>query len=583
MKYIFLIISAFIFVNAQAQQSDATYLKIHKTYVINEDGSYDYTYTHQLKYHSYISFHRKYGETFVIYDPDYQSVKVQECKTTMRDGKVVKAPDNAFNEVLPRYAEHSGAYNHLRELVITHTGLEQEALVDLTYTIHSDTMPAGFLSGKESLVYSSPVKELKLTFKVPANVELSFEGNKGQKVFNENGDQKVYTFIYNELPANIKFTRAGGEAASVLYFNQGKKLETQLISLMNSELKPDNYDKTFGPVVKENMDEVMRIQRKMVKEMRTIHVPLTFQKLPVPSIKAIQLNNSGTVIEKALLLRKKLWDIKIDANLAFEFPVEQFNEKVSNLENVTNVYVVVPTTSDPILLPVDDIPAANPLFTNYDKVIVALSPDGELQKLVPQNMNYAKLDMFIKVGKDYSEVSYQGIANGIFAGWPGANFETPRRMTNYTKEIEDDIVIESSASIKMNGRFESEHNQYDNLLEVKLPILNAGFNQFIHDQLPKGQPYVVEYGFPLEETYVYSVDNNNDCELIRTPDDFNVKNDFFEIVIRTEKGEKETIITQSVKIKSPVIPAEHYKQLRESMINLGKNTGRTLLFRCNEK
>jgi hypothetical protein len=582
MKYIFLIISAFIIVNAQAQQSDATYLKIHKTYVINEDGSYDYTYTHQLKYHSYISFHRKYGETFVIYDPTYQEVKVEECHTTMRDGKVVKAPDNAFNEVLPRYAEHSGAYNHLRELVITHTGLEQEAVVDLTYTIHSDTMPAGFLSGKESLVYSSPVNELKVTFIMPNEVDLTFAGHKGQKVLNENGDQRVYTFIYNDLPASVKQTRAGGNAANVLFFNQGKTLETQLVNLMQSKIKPKNYDESYGLVEKENMDEVMRIHRKMASEIKTIHVPLSFQKLPVPSIEVIQLKNSGTLIEKALLLRKKLWDIKIDANLAFELPVEQYNDQVSNLENITNIYVVVPTSADPILLPVDRIPSANPLYTNYDKVIVALNKEGALQKLVPQNMNYSKVTMVVNVAKDNAEVSYQGSANGLFAGWGAANFETSKRMTNYVKEIEDDIIVENAASIKMNGQFESKHNQYDNLLEIKLPILNAGFNQFMRDHLPNGQEYLVEYGYPLDETYIYRIENKNDCRLVRTPNNYKVKNDFFEVLISTEEGEKETVITQSVNIKSPVIPESFYNKLREAMIKLQENTGRTLLFKCDD-
>lgn len=580
MKYLFIIISTLFVFNLSAQQADATYLKIHKTYVLNEDGSYDYTYTHQLKYQSYISVHRKYGETFVVYDPDYQSVEVKECKTTMRDGKVVKAPHNAFNEVLPRFAEHSGSYNHLRELVITHTALEVGAVVDLTYVTHSKIMPAGFLSGKESLVYSSPVKELTLTFIVPEHAELNFGGNQGQKVYNENGSQKVYTFIYKNLPASVKQKRAGGNAAQILYFNQGKSFEKQLYALIHSKIKPENFNKEFTGATEENTDEILRAQRKIVEEMRTIHVPLNFQKLPVPSIEAIKLNNSGTLIEKALLLRQNLWDMKVNANIAFEIPIEQFNAKISNLENISNIYVMVPGKSDPLLLTVDNIPSANPLFSNYDKAIIILNGDGKLERLGPQNMNYANLDLSISIGIDNSEVTYKGFARGIFAGWLRTKIDASERLTNYIKEIESDVVIENQSAVKMSGKFKSEHTQYDGLLEVKLPLLKAGVYQFMRENLPQDQKYILDYSYPIEETYTYRVADDNNCKLIRTPDDFSVKNEYFEFRRKTVKKESETIVTQFVNIKSPVIPASQYEKMREALIQLSENTGRTLLFRC---
>src|SRR6056297_3823206 len=119
MKYLFLIIFTALVTLGMAQESDATYQMIHKTFTLNEDGSYKMKYHHKLKYHTYLSFHRKYGETFVIYDPHYQEINVLKSQTTMVDGKVVNAPDNAQNQVLPRYAMGSGEYNDLREYVIT--------------------------------------------------------------------------------------------------------------------------------------------------------------------------------------------------------------------------------------------------------------------------------------------------------------------------------------------------------------------------------------------------------------------------------------------------------------------------------
>ena len=45
----------------------------------------------------------------------------------MADGKKVKAPENAINEILPAFAAGAPAFNSLREMVITHTALERGA------------------------------------------------------------------------------------------------------------------------------------------------------------------------------------------------------------------------------------------------------------------------------------------------------------------------------------------------------------------------------------------------------------------------------------------------------------------------
>ena len=90
------LITIILSVDIYAQQPDAIYLKMTKKYQLNEDGSVVFHYSHRLKYLSNYSYSRKYGETSIIYNPKFQKVKVNLCKTTMADGKVVPAPDNAY-------------------------------------------------------------------------------------------------------------------------------------------------------------------------------------------------------------------------------------------------------------------------------------------------------------------------------------------------------------------------------------------------------------------------------------------------------------------------------------------------------
>ena len=144
MKYLKIIsFFAFAIIISSCQQkidthnTDAVYKSQTKIFQLNEDGSIMYQYKHQLKYLTHYAFNRLHGESFIVYNPDYQGLKINKSETTMKDGKKVSSPENAYNEVLPRFAKGAPAYNHLREMVVTHTGLEVGATVDFDYELHT--------------------------------------------------------------------------------------------------------------------------------------------------------------------------------------------------------------------------------------------------------------------------------------------------------------------------------------------------------------------------------------------------------------------------------------------------------------
>ena len=129
-------------VAALARASDARFLNVEITYQLHEDGSWDMAYEQQARLDTYYAFNRALGETFIVYNPDFQKLEVLKSETTMADGRQVASPENAFNEVLPFAAHGFADFSHLREMVVTHTGLERGAMVDLHYRIH--TRPAFF-------------------------------------------------------------------------------------------------------------------------------------------------------------------------------------------------------------------------------------------------------------------------------------------------------------------------------------------------------------------------------------------------------------------------------------------------------
>ncbi|MDP4290950.1 MAG: DUF3857 domain-containing protein, partial [Bacteroidota bacterium] len=188
---------------AQDENADAIYLKQKKEFVLNADGSMDYNYSHQLKLITYMSSDKQYGESFIVFNPAYQQLSIHRAQTTMVSGRKVKSPENAFNEVLPQFAPNAPAFNHLREMVVTHTGIEPGATIDLTYTIHSkkDFLPT--MMANELLPATAPVKVLEIVVKIPLTQTLSYQlfNNKTVPVVMSDGVYKIYTWRFNNIKA----------------------------------------------------------------------------------------------------------------------------------------------------------------------------------------------------------------------------------------------------------------------------------------------------------------------------------------------------------------------------------------------
>jgi hypothetical protein len=196
---------AFFGIESKAQNTapDGEYISITKTYTLNPSGDWTCRYHHRLKFLTYYAINSLYGETFIVYNPAFQKLKINKAVTTMADGTIVPSPKNAFNEVLPRYAANFLTANILREMVVTHTGLERGAIVELDYEIQT---AAGFfpaMMGNELLQTSSPVDDLKIVVKIPEGITLNHKliSIKSEPVVSHEKGFQVFTFLFKNLTA----------------------------------------------------------------------------------------------------------------------------------------------------------------------------------------------------------------------------------------------------------------------------------------------------------------------------------------------------------------------------------------------
>ena len=293
---------------------EAVFEKISKTFILNEDGSQEYHYYKKIRYNTHHSFHNLYGETFIIYNPDYQTLTINKSITTMSDGKVVETPPNAFNEVLPSFAAKAPAYNRLKEMVVTHTALEIGAVVELDYTI---TTKAGFYPIFDKMLIfkeNDPVKEYEVIIKVPEGTALksTITATAGSvKPVTDNG-MDVYRWEIKNLSGAAKdAAMPPAETTSVVLLASDaasyQHLFAKIVSqpAFEQQTLPESLQAVIDNILQENRVELMQIleiQKQVINNINTINIPdeLLGYRYATPS--EVWQRNYGTEGEKAILM-----------------------------------------------------------------------------------------------------------------------------------------------------------------------------------------------------------------------------------------------------------------------------------------
>ena len=352
-----LIITLFAINTFASQQNDASFILLKNEYTINKDGSYTLTCEQKIKYLTYYAFHRLYGETFIIYNPEIQTLKINRSQTTMADGKIVVAPENTFNEVLPSWAANSGLYNHYKEMVVTHVGLEIGAISDLSYTIETKSATLGQFQVFEPLRFASPVERLEIIFNVPKGMNFAVNERSQRNLATTTENEKfiIYTYRFSDVPANVTYQFSTVSSVPHLVAAAGNKSINELLQNIepNSNKKAKNI--TFS-----DLDKVLEIQKQLMN-IRTIPVPVQYQLFPVQSPEITLQRNSGTPLEKTLLFQKLLADKGFDSEILYEVPKRFFDEKIGNILSVIDNYVFLYIDSVPVAFSATKISKTNPI------------------------------------------------------------------------------------------------------------------------------------------------------------------------------------------------------------------------------
>jgi len=586
--YMVLLVAALLsFSCKQAAQedpnADAVYKSITETYTLHPDGAVTTTYQHELKLQSFFSFNRLYGEDFIVYNPDFQSVEVLTSETKMADGKIVASPENAYNEVLPRFAAGAPAYNQLRELVVTHTALEPEATIYFHYQVESKAGYLPFLMEKIQLQKASPVNEYTIEVKVPIEKELTYNLSHMDVIprVSTKGDIRIYKWHFHNIPAS------SGEAHQPHSYEHRPQLsfssaKTDEAAKWIKTQKPGFADAIASHCQKRltgitsPYEKVETLHQIFANEINTFEIPMAHTGYKTRTAEAIWKDNGATPIEKAWLLAAAINNAGIEANALVSIATVG-TEPVGNLNNLAHPYVQVQLEGQTFFL-LPDAKQTIAKETVMQNSLINLNT-GEL--LTPKTaVANKKLSMKATAAIDGKlqvagtvKLRYEGLAVNQWQLFADSKY-AEKRMAPFGNEktitkVEADknkYLIEGEAKLDKLASITEMGDVY----ALKLPAFPKGLKGMHLNALSTERNTPLALPSSINETYKLEITLSSEMQWMALPKTIELTNNIGQVKIAfNQTGEKLQIIKELAISEQLISPANYsaFKTLTDAWVH----------------
>ena len=583
-------------------QDDAVYNKLIKEYTLNADGSSDYHLYKEVTIVSYYAFNRQQGETFIVYNPDFQELKINDSYSIMKDGKKIVTPPNAYNEVLPRFASHVPQYNHLREMVVTHTGIERGATVFLDYTIHSD---AGFLPAfmnNIEIPMEADVKEMIIKVNTPENKELYY------KTYNIRTSpeievvegKKVYTWTFQNLKPSSWERNTPAERTPQIVYSAAKDLKRVYFSFVDQKAftYPVNtemakFAENIATEEKDDIKIIRKIQDFVVNDIATFHVPLYYSGYKIRTPEQVWKSNGGTQIEKALLMTALLLNADVSAVPVAIIPDALYDEKIGCLMCMKEFAVQVNTRDhnrwyfSPTSMNNQDL-----AYDLTGKTMLIL--DGAIESLKKYNVESKASKVFIAGGFVIQDESNMvgtiamELENGVNPYFELLESEDNAKKFMSGISSKDFVNVTNKEMIESKSVFEMEFKKADpftkreNYLFWTMPSCNKGINSWHINYLSDFREESFKIPELIKERYEYSISMPANYELLLAAGKVEISNEIGKLTINVEKNGQEVIIIREIQLKQQIIGKSQYKEFQEMMEEFDGKKYQELIFKIKK-
>lgn len=520
--------------------SEAEYKKLAKTWTLNADGSQEFRYDMELTLFTHTAMNGTYGESFIVYNPQYQELKINSSYTKQKDGTIIKTPDNAFVEVLPRNAADAPAYNHLKEMVVVHTGLELGATIYLDYTV---TSKPGYLPEVdifEELLQSSPVKEYTLTIVTPEVKELAYTltNNPAKASVKRSGGTCTTSWTLRNLPASSRapfvYAKNGDVPflAATTYASEGEALAT-LLKQFNPSGDPQltTLAESLTEGKKKDEDKL-----EAILEYTTNHI----------ANNGLTLDQTGYRLRPADAVMSTAYGTEAEPMATYQ----AYADKGLALKAVDQLFVSCMVNGESYLFSTSS--THRPQTVNFDRTpLFSLQTGKPVAIAVPQDY-LIKSDIAVrfKDGKVTTSTK-ESVGKELIPYFTTGNSEN-----------------EQTAPLKVENGYAT----------ISLPDAGYGFSHLPYSYLNSQRKENLLIPRPVNEVYTYTIECPENMEL-RTPEtDKTIRNAAGSLTISVKKNGRTATVTRSLELNKQLYTPAEYKDLRQLLTEWSDVNGKTLLF-----
>lgn len=536
---------------------EAEFKKLIKSWTLNTDGSQEFHYNMELTIYSYLAMRSLYGESFIQYNPEYQTLKINSSYTKQKDGTIVKTPDNAFVEVLPRSAADAPAYNHLKEMVVVHTGLELGATIYLDYTI---TTKAGYLPGLdifEPIQQASPIKEYSLSVTVPVDKDLSYSLANPQvmaKVNVEEGLRTISWKLKNVKPASLApmqriesgdmqylacSTFENNKEALNYLFGQFDRPESMpLISLAETLTEGKNTD----------TEKLQAIHNFIVNDFAHSRLSLSETGYHIRPAEDVIRSAYGTDAELINLLYGLLSAAKIETKVCAAYPVKDPQE--CSILKAVRLFIQAKADGQTYLL-ISGSSKMSEIGWTADYCDIRDLKTGEEVDLTPCSPNLS-YDVTMKL-------SDKEVVSSIKANIPAAFVAySDSKATAFSAGDKNASVSQKENVITVNyqttGKVESVPGYY----LLRLPDSPAGVAHQPYASFNSTRDCNLFLPYAPNETYTYTIEVPANMELSTPTAEKNISNAAGNCILSIKQTGNKVEVSRSLKINSNLIKRADY-------------------------
>lgn len=536
---------------------EAEFKKLIKSWTLNTDGSQEFHYNMELTIYSYLAMRSLYGESFIQYNPEYQTLKINSSYTKQKDGTIVKTPDNAFVEVLPRSAADAPAYNHLKEMVVVHTGLELGATIYLDYTI---TTKAGYLPGLdifEPIQQASPIKEYSLSVTVPVDKDLSYSLANPQvmaKVNVEEGMRTISWKLKNVKPASLapmqriesgdmqylacSTFETNKEAMNYLFGQFDRPESMPLISLAETLTEGKNTD----------TEKLQAIHSFIVNDFAHSRLSLSETGYHIRPAEDVIRSAYGTDAELINLLYGLLSAAKIETKVCAAYPVKDPQE--CSILKAVRLFIQAKADGQTYLLTSGSSKMSEIGWT-ADYCDIRDLKTGEEVDLTPCSPNLS-YDVTMKL-------SDKEVVSSIKANIPAAFVAySDSKATAFSAGDKNASVSQKENVITVNyqttGKVESVPGYY----LLRLPDSPAGVAHQPYASFNSTRDCNLFLPYAPNETYAYTIEVPANMELSTPTAEKNISNAAGNCILSIKQTGNKVEVSRSLKINSNLIKRADY-------------------------